>query len=293
MAKAKPRSSIGAGGQAVAGGGFAGLPVDGERLARDPVAMRRDRRFELGRRAVAHADPVGVVEPGLLARRLQAVDHLARPALGDELRREPRVEGDEELAVVGRRHPLLLDQPDLEIVGQQHERLAVDLDLDPAVARQRLGERIAVGGEERRLRRLHLAAELLAEDAEVGPHLVGDEIAAPFGEEDVLDVQLVEDEPADPLELRPHVDAEDLRGEDEGRRSERLTVLEVVLGARHAPEADDALREAHGADEREPARGPISRIPSPGPVSRDGRSAAPRGPDRARGARAASRRGTE
>ncbi len=139
MAKAKARSSIGGGSEARRrhrGRCRRRLPLDGEGLARDPVAMGGDRGLEVGRGAVAHANPVGVVEAGLLARRLQAVDHLARPALGDELRGEPRIEGDEQLAVVGGRHALLFDQPDFEVLGQQLERLAVDRDLDPAVARQ-------------------------------------------------------------------------------------------------------------------------------------------------------------
>ena len=179
--------------------------------------------------------------------------------------------------------------------GSSTERLAVDLEISirPSRASARRGHRrrqrasAACAG-------LHLAAELLAEHAEVGPHLVGDEIAAPLGEEDLLDVELVEDEPADPLELRPHVDPEDLRGEDEGRRSERLAGLEVVR--RRAPRARGrrcASRGAMAADERARLRSPSSpgrrRL---GPVSRDERSRAPSGADCARGARAASRRGT-
>src|ERR1044072_985263 len=109
-----------------------GVAVDrvqryGQRLVGDPRRVRGDRRAQLLVGAIAHADTVGVVEVLVLARRLDAVHDLARPAFGDELGRELRVECDEQLAIAGGGQAGLLLEAHLQLVTRQLDALAVDV----------------------------------------------------------------------------------------------------------------------------------------------------------------------
>ena len=101
-------------------------------------------------------------------------------------------------------------------------------------------QRVAVGRLERRLDLRHQRAEALAEDAEVGAHLVAHEVGALRREADVLDVELV----AHQVAARPLQPSEDLalvaRHQRDG--GERLAGLDLVRVARRAAERHDLLR---------------------------------------------------
>jgi hypothetical protein len=165
----------------------------------------RDRLDELRGGGKANADAIGIVEVGVFARRLQAVDHLARPPLGDELGRQRGVEHHQQLAVAGRRQARLLDQSHLDFARLEDDRLAVDFDREAAVALQGFGERVAVGGLEGGLERRHLPAQALAENREDRLDLVAHELGAALGPADVLHIELVEEEIPHPLDLAAEV----------------------------------------------------------------------------------------
>src|SRR5205814_9441429 len=94
-----------------------------------------------------------------------ARDDLARETLGAELLGERRVEDDDADATARGGEALARLDRDLDLFRSEVDLLAVDLDRDLAVERERRTQRCGVGLREHLLRDLHLLAELRTERA--------------------------------------------------------------------------------------------------------------------------------
>src|SRR5919201_6671896 len=107
--------------------GAAALDADGERLPLDPVLVMQKLAIALGQR---QDDPVGQVEAGVLAQRVDAVDQVAGAALQLELLVQGEVERDREAVLAGDGPAFLAVTLDQHLVGAE----VVAVDAEPSVA---------------------------------------------------------------------------------------------------------------------------------------------------------------
>src|SRR5687768_13676092 len=215
------------------------LDGDRERLALDQAPELLDRLRDGPR--VAQADPVGDLEPGLLAQVVQLVDELARETFLLEVRRERGLERGDRSGVAADRVTGRADVLDEHLGGQEREAF----DLERAVgllSEPPLGERRAHPRE--------ILAELRSERLELRFHAQLDEPGGIVADLELFHVQLVTHEPRD-LAARIERAAVPIGlVEDDDEPPQRRTDLHASLAPRGAAERHDAHRRPHLAVER-------------------------------------------
>ena len=88
--------------------------------------MRLERRLHLGIRLDLDGNALRDLEVRLLAHRLHVAHELARIALGDELRRQRRLESDHDRTLRGDHEPRFRRARDDHVLGRQVDALDVE-----------------------------------------------------------------------------------------------------------------------------------------------------------------------
>ena len=202
--------------------------------------MLAHRREQLGVAAQPQRDAILHLEPGVLARRLHRVHHLARQALPPQLVVELQVERHRMRARA--LHPIALERlhRELDVVGRELVLLSVHREPDRPARPQRGRDRRRVQRRHRRRHLRHQLAEAGAERAVVRLELPAPQLVGLRDEPQPFHVQLLEHQVAKALDRL----ALAARGHHH-RLRQRLAQLELCLRARRAAELDRLARDLH------------------------------------------------